>query len=151
MATDFKPVYTLIRDVPKGEVASYGMIASLIPGVGPRQVARAMRTAPRGLPWYRIITASGAMADHDGAARQRKLLKEEGVAFRKSGAVDWSAHRWKGPSRKWIERNGADIRDVMETIAGWTQSSPRVPASPSGEASDRRRQPAERVRAPRSD
>lgn len=121
MATDYDPIYALIREVPKGEVASYGMIASLIPGVGPRQVARAMRTAPKGLAWYRIITSSGAMADHSGAEEQRRLLKKEGVAFRKNGAVDWTAHLWRGPSQKWIDRSGADIHDVMETIAGWSR------------------------------
>ncbi len=121
MATDYDSIYGLIREVPKGEVASYGMIASLIPGVGPRQVARAMRTAPNGLPWYRIITASGAMADHSGAEEQRRRLKREGVTFRRNGVVDWSAHRWKGPSQKWIDRSGADIHDVMETIADWSR------------------------------
>lgn len=120
MTVDNKIIHALIREVPKGEVASYGMIASLIAGVGPRQVARAMRSAPNGLAWYRILTASGAPADHSGAAEQRRLLKKEGVAFRRTGAVDWSAHRWKGPSQKWIAKSGADIHDVMETIAGWS-------------------------------
>lgn len=119
MATDYKPIHDLIRQVPAGEVASYGMIAGLIPGAGPRQVARAMRSAPKGLAWYRIVTASGAPADHSGAAKQRRLLKAEGVAFRKNGCVDWAAHRWRGPSQKWIARSGLDIEDVMETIAGW--------------------------------
>jgi len=119
VATDYDPIYALIREVPKGEVASYGMIASLIPGAGPRQVARAMRTAPDDIKWYRIITSSGAMADHSGAEEQRRRLKREGVAFRKSGAVDWSKHRWRGPSQHWIEANGRDFEDVMETDAGW--------------------------------
>jgi methylated-DNA-protein-cysteine methyltransferase-like protein len=96
------------------------MIASLLPGVGPRQVARAMRSAPKGLPWYRIITASGAMADHSGAEEQRRRLKQEGVAFRRNGAVDWRAHCWRGPSQKWIENSGLDPHDVMQTIAGWS-------------------------------
>jgi methylated-DNA-protein-cysteine methyltransferase-like protein len=119
MTADPSAIHALIREVPKGEVASYGMIASLVRGVGPRQVARAMRSAPENLKWYRVVTASGAPADHSGAAEQRRLLKKEGVAFRKNGAVDWAAHRWKGPSQKWIDKNGRDIHDVMETIAGW--------------------------------
>lgn len=119
MPTDYAPIYDLIREVPKGEVASYGMIASLVPGAGPRQVARAMRSAPRDIKWYRIITSSGAMADHSGAEEQRRRLKKEGVEFKKNGAVDWLKHRWSGPSQKWIDTNGRDIHDVMETIAGW--------------------------------
>ncbi len=112
-------IYDLIDDVPKGQVASYGMIASLLPGVGPRQVARAMRAAPKGSPWHRIITASGAMADHSGAERQRSLLKKEGVTLKKNGAVDWPAHRWRGPSPAWIVKTGADPETVMEIVAGW--------------------------------
>lgn len=119
MSADYAPIYALIREVPKGEAASYGMIASLLPGVGPRQVARAMRFAPKGLPWFRIITSSGAMADHSGAEEQRRRLKKEGVAFRKNGAVDWKTCRWRGPSQQWIDANGMDIEAAMEIIAGW--------------------------------
>ena len=119
MATDVKPIHDLIREVPKGEAASYGMIASLLPGVGPRMVARAMRSAPRDLKWYRIVTASGAPADHSGAEEQRRRLKQEGVVIKKNGAVDWSQSRWKGPSQKWVEKSGMEIEEVMEIIAGW--------------------------------
>ena len=74
MTTDYGAIHDLIREVPKGEAASYGMIASLLPGVGPRMVARAMRSAPKDLKWYRIVTASGAPADHSGAEEQRRRL-----------------------------------------------------------------------------
>jgi methylated-DNA-protein-cysteine methyltransferase-like protein len=119
VATADDAIHALIREVPKGEAASYGMIASLLPGVGPRQVARAMRSAPKGLAWYRIITASGAPADHSGAEEQRRRLKQEGIVFKKNGAVDWAQCRWRGPSQQWVDRNGRDIEAVMEIIAGW--------------------------------
>ena len=119
MTTDYAPIYALIKDVPKGEVASYGMIASLLSGVGPRQVARAMRFAPKGVPWFRIITSSGAMADHAGAEKQRRRLKREGISFRKNGAVDWESCRWAGPSQEWLDKNGADPIEILEIVAGW--------------------------------
>ena len=119
MPLDPKIVHDLVRDVPKGEVASYGMIASLLKGVGPRQVARAMRSAPKGLPWYRIVTSSGAIADHSGAERQRSLLRKEGVIFRPNGSVNWAQCRWRGPSPLWIDITGADPVFIMETVAGW--------------------------------
>ncbi|GJL92496.1 MAG: hypothetical protein DHS20C04_21550 [Hyphococcus sp.] len=119
MPVDIALIHALIREVPKGEVASYGMIASLLPGVGPRQVARAMRSAPNGLAWYRILTSSGAPADHSGAEEQRRRLKKEGVAFKKNGAVDWAQCRWRGPTQKWVDKNGREIEEVMEIIAGW--------------------------------
>ncbi len=117
--TDNKPIHDLIREVPEGEAASYGMIASLLPGVGPRMVARAMRSAPDDLAWYRIVTASGAPAGHSGAEEQRRRLKAEGVNIKKNGAVDWSENRWKGPSQKWVEKSRLEIEEVMEIIAGW--------------------------------
>jgi len=120
MSADLSPIFALIRQVPKGEVASYGMIASLLPGVGPRQVARAMRSAPKDVKWHRIITASGAMADHSGAEEQRRRLKAEGVTLKKNGAVDWSLHRWRGPAQQWIEKSGREFEDVMEIVAGWS-------------------------------
>ncbi len=119
MTIDANAIHQLIFEVPAGEAASYGMIASLIPGVGPRMVARALRSAPKGLPWYRIVTASGAPADHSGAEEQRRRLKREGVAFRKNGAVDWMQSRWRGPSQTWIDKSGRDPQDVLETIASW--------------------------------
>ncbi|GJL94673.1 MAG: hypothetical protein DHS20C05_10780 [Hyphococcus sp.] len=119
MSIDNAAIYALIDEVPKGEVASYGMIASLLSGVGPRQVARAMRFAPKGLPWFRIITSSGALADHAGAEKQRRRLKREGVTFRRNGSVDWAAHSWRGPSPVWIAKTGADPTDIMEIVSGW--------------------------------
>ncbi len=119
MTSDPFAIHDLIRQVPKGEAASYGMIASLIPGVGPRQVARAMRSAPNDLNWHRIVTASGAPADHSGAEEQHRRLKKEGVAFKKNGAVEWTSCRWKGPSQNWIDQSGRDPQEVMEIIAGW--------------------------------
>lgn len=121
MGLDSRLVYDLVEEVPKGEVASYGMIASLLPGFGPRQVGSALAklSARSKTPWHRIIQSSGGLADRVGAERQRKKLKAEGVTFRKSGAVDINAHRWRGPSPVWIAANDRDPIEVMEIVAGW--------------------------------
>jgi len=118
---DYTLIYTLIKEVPKGQIASYGMIASLLPGVTARMVGRALSHMPRGekAPWQRIINASGAISPRSGASKQRERLDKEGVTFRKNGNVDWAAHRWQGPSQQWIIENGHDPNDVMEIIAGW--------------------------------
>lgn len=119
---DHAPVWALIADVPAGAAASYGMIASLAPGGGPRQVARALRHAPAALSlsWHRIVTASGVPADHSGAVRQLALLRKEGVVIKKNGAVDWRQSRWRGPSPEWMARTGADPLEIMEIVAGWS-------------------------------
>lgn len=121
MTLDLQRVYDLVAEVPKGEAASYGMIASLLPGFGPRQVGSALAKLPAGskIPWHRIVQSSGAIADRAGAACQRELLASEGVRFRKNGHVVWAAHRWRGPSQGWIEKSGLDLLEVMEIAAGW--------------------------------
>lgn len=121
MALDNEVVYRLVEEVPAGEVASYGMIASLLPGVTARMVGRALGQLPNGAttPWHRIVNATGAIAPRPSAAGQRKLLLAEGINFRKNGFVDWSRHRWRGPSPRWFDDTGADYETIMETIAGW--------------------------------
>ena len=121
MPADPKPIYQLIADVPKGAVASYGMIASLLPGYTARMVGKALSNLETGskTPWHRIVQSAGTIAERLSADVQRQKLAEEGVSFRKSGAVDWSSCRWRGPSQKWINKTGADPEWVMEIVATW--------------------------------
>ncbi len=121
MSFDFNVVYDLVNEVPKGEVASYGMIASLLPGVTARMVGRALSQMPAEMktPWHRIVQSSGAIAPRDGAQKQRDLLAAEGVVFRQNGGIDWKNHRWRGPSQKWVAKSGMDPVEVMEIISGW--------------------------------
>ena len=93
-------IYGVIRDVPKGCVASYGQIAD-IAGIprGARQVGYALRCLPKGhaLPWFRIITASGKIAfpeDTDAFRVQRDRLRDEGVRV-ENGRVDMKRFRWQ--------------------------------------------------------
>lgn len=123
MAVDFEPVYALVEEVPAGEAASYGMIASLLPGITARMVGRALGHLKDGTatPWHRIVNASGGIAPRPSAGEQRDRLAAEGVAFKKNGHVDLRAHRWGGPSQRWIVENGRDPDEVMETIASWVR------------------------------
>src|SRR5690606_21412588 len=55
----------VVRDIPRGCVASYGQGAE-IAGIprGARQVGYALRTLPArsDVPWHRVVTASGRVA-----------------------------------------------------------------------------------------
>lgn len=119
----FPVIYSLVKEIPKGQVASYGMVASLLPGVTPRIVGFAMAATPagEGIPWQRVINSAGKISDRDGAARQRERLEAEGIAFKTSGAVDWSTCRWQGPSEAWLDRNGIDFIDFLTIQAGWAR------------------------------
>ncbi len=103
-------VYELVREVPKGFVASYGMIAAFLPNVSPRMVGYAMAATPQGqnIPWQRIINSAGKISDRPGSARQRAKLEAEGVSFNKAGTVSWTKHRWQGPSDDWMQKTGFD-------------------------------------------
>ena len=114
-------VFALVKQVGRGEVASYGMIASLLPGVTARMVGHAMRHAGTDgtVPWHRIIGSSGMVSSHEGASRQQTLLTDEGVTFSKSGRVLWRLHRWPGPMPDWLAESDMDPIDVSETMARW--------------------------------
>jgi methylated-DNA-protein-cysteine methyltransferase related protein len=65
---------------------------------GARLVGRALGLAPPelGLPWQRVIAASGRIAlppGSPGFRTQVRLLRAEGVAVRK-GRVDLGAYQW---------------------------------------------------------
>lgn len=74
-------IYTVVSRIPPGRVTSYGRIAGMTEGATARMVGAAMGHLPdgHGLPWHRVINASGRIADHGGAQRQRLLLREEGI------------------------------------------------------------------------
>ena len=92
-------IWSTIRDIPRGSVASYGQIAE-ITGIhrGARQVGYALRHLPAGhdVPWHRVITASGRIAFSEGSDRyneQAKRLKMEDVDVG-SGMVNMNKYRW---------------------------------------------------------
>jgi methylated-DNA-protein-cysteine methyltransferase related protein len=121
VTTDLRPVLKLVRDVPKGRIASYGMIADFLPGINARMVGRALAELDEGstVPWHRIVQAEGTIADRPSAEEQRIRLVCEGVTFKQNGAADWKTSRWEGPSPAWIKKSGADMERVMLTVANW--------------------------------
>ncbi len=99
----YRRIYAVIRKIPRGSVATYGQVAELagIPG-GARISAAALKTSTPAdkLPWQRVIGKAsklrGRIAIHDpvGAAIQRQLLEEEGVAINESGLVALDVFGW---------------------------------------------------------
>jgi len=93
-------IYRVVRHIPKGRVATYGVVARLAgrPGAA-RQVGWALSALPDegDVPWWRVINAAGRIslstADH-GAVVQRALLLREGVKFAPGGAVNLSLFGW---------------------------------------------------------
>ena len=93
-------IYRVVRHIPKGRVATYGIIARLAgrPGAA-RTVGWALSALPEenDVPWWRVINAAGriSLSSHDHAAvLQRALLLREGVRFAPGGAVSLSTYGW---------------------------------------------------------
>ena len=89
----------VIRAIPKGKVASYGLVAAVAGSpLGARQVVRVLHTLSRKerLPWHRVINSRGSISLPRGAGfeKQRALLRSEGVAVTPAGKVDMKRHLW---------------------------------------------------------
>ncbi len=89
-------VLDLVARIPPGRVLAYGDVAELLAaGRGPRQVGRVMSRWGGGVPWWRVVRASGEPASgHEREALRR--LRAEGAALRSDGArVDMARARWR--------------------------------------------------------
>ncbi|MBL4685625.1 MAG: MGMT family protein [Nannocystaceae bacterium] len=101
-------VFAVVRQVPAGQVTTYGQIATLLgsPRVA-RQVGFAMAGASHSeqdVPWHRVINAQGAISDRgdfERAQEQRHRLEAEGVEFNERGRVDLSRFRCTFPDFVW--------------------------------------------------
>ena len=91
----FKQVYEIVDQIPYGKVISYGEIAKLLgrPRAA-REVGRAMRCCPDGLPWQRVVMADGSITGGNFADMRRAILESEGVQFLPNGLVDMRSCRW---------------------------------------------------------
>lgn len=96
----FDRVYTMVEQIPTGQVATYGQIARLLGAPrSARFVGFALHANPRPgiVPCHRVVFADGRLTDgfaFGGPLAQRKLLEEEGVAFTENGRVDLASCRW---------------------------------------------------------
>jgi methylated-DNA-protein-cysteine methyltransferase-like protein len=102
--------YRVVRRIPRGRVTTYGVVAVL---AGKPRAARqvgfalaALRGTRHDVPWHRVLgarprgMAAVSILDPVGAAVQRKLLEQEGVAFDDRGRVALGRVGWpRRPAR----------------------------------------------------
>jgi len=95
----FQRVYTLVRRIPRGKVATYGQIARALgaPGAA-RTVGWALRACPANVPWHRVVNARGeiSLRPTTGYHEQSARLKTEGVRFNREGKIDLAKYGWTG-------------------------------------------------------
>jgi len=88
-------VYEIVKDIPFGNVATYGMIAFLsgYPRRS-RMVGKALHHAPDflNIPCHRVVNYQGRLTP--GWTDQKQLLSNEGIHFKENGCVDLKKHLW---------------------------------------------------------
>lgn len=101
MASEFtKRIYEVVRQIPRGCVASYGQVAFLAGNPrgarasASRCTAAPSRAASRATAWYLKTAACAGGLAFGGEGIQRALLEEEGVVFLPDGRVDMARCGW---------------------------------------------------------
>jgi methylated-DNA-protein-cysteine methyltransferase-like protein len=96
----YELIWSVVRKVPRGRVATYGQIAEIAGLEGhARQVGYAMHNLPANsnVPWHRVVNAKGEISARSGGDShelQRLLLEAEGVQFDAKGRMDLKRYRW---------------------------------------------------------
>ncbi len=118
----YEKIYTAVEQVPAGQVATYGDIATVVGGgCDARTVGYALNELPDGrasVPWQRVINRQGGISTRGLA--QSQLLESEGVAFDAQDRVIMVRFRWPGPSAEWATAHGCNTlppRDDAEQLS----------------------------------
>jgi methylated-DNA-protein-cysteine methyltransferase related protein len=98
----YDAIYQVVRQIPRGKVATYGQVAVLANMSGQaRLVGYALYRVTDNLdvPWHRVINAKGEISQspfrHGDDDLQRVLLEREGVQFSSEGKISLSLYRWQ--------------------------------------------------------
>lgn len=91
-------VYQVVKQIPKGKVATYGQIAKLAGVTNPRLVGSFLHKNPdpKTIPCHRVVNAQGKLAKafaFGGMKGQKNTLQKEGVEVN-NGAVNLLRFRW---------------------------------------------------------
>ena len=100
------PVYSrildAIRQIPYGQVATYGQIAMIVGDCTPRMVGYCLASLEfdADVPWQRVINHKGMVSPRSsghGSQLQREMLQEEGVVFNEKGVISFRRFGWMEP------------------------------------------------------
>ena len=101
----YQRIYGVVRQIPRGQVATYGQVAKIVGRCAARVVGYAMAALPcdTDVPWHRVINRQGKISPRtsgDGSTEQRQLLEGEGVCFDRNGQVNLNEFGWRAPKVK---------------------------------------------------
>ena len=103
-ASIYQRILDVVRQVPHGQVATYGQIALVAGDCTPRMVGYCLASLDldSDVPWQRIINHQGRVSPRSaghGSQLQRELLEEEGVEFDAKGRVSFRKYGWMEPQQ----------------------------------------------------
>lgn len=90
----FERIYSVVQQIPRGRVATYGQVAALAGNPRwARVVGYALHNNPKPMiiPCHRVVNREGRVADafaFGGGQIQRQLLEKEGIIFENDGHID---------------------------------------------------------------
>jgi methylated-DNA-protein-cysteine methyltransferase-like protein len=100
---NWKPVYALVKKIPRGRVVTYGQLAKALRlRGGARTAGHAMAACPsgQGVPWHRVVGAGGRLLIREPyASLQRKLLESEGLQLAEKRIQNYKSKEWN-PGKK---------------------------------------------------
>jgi methylated-DNA-protein-cysteine methyltransferase-like protein len=93
-------VIEIIKNIPRGKVATYGQIAELAGNrFAARQVVRILHSSSKSqkLPWHRVVNSRGTISLKRGYGyeEQRALLEDEGIVFDSENHIDFKTFLWR--------------------------------------------------------
>lgn len=90
----YEAIYDAVKSIPKGKVATYGQIATLVGNANlARTVGNALHANPDNaiIPCHRVVNHKGEVAEFyafGGPEVQRRMLEAEGIIFKENGKID---------------------------------------------------------------
>jgi len=93
-------VYEIVKQIPKGKVTSYGIIANLIgTGFSARVVGYAMNNASNfdDIPTHRVVNRNGLLTGRHHFTPpelMQELLEKEGIEIIENQIIDFKQHLW---------------------------------------------------------
>lgn len=100
-------IYAIVRQIPRGRVASYGQVSRIAGRCSAQMVGFALASLAtvkrddqfENVPWQRVVNSKGRISPHGygmGSNIQRQLLEDEGVEFDLEGNIDLTRFGWDG-------------------------------------------------------
>lgn len=98
MSHNYEKIYTVVKLIPAGKVATYGQVADLagLPRRA-RMVSKALKESTESLPWHRILAASGKISlpvGSEGYLEQVQRLRSENIEIR-NGRLSLQDYQWQ--------------------------------------------------------